>query len=69
LIVIFALNFGQQPIISCQFFEWLKFIELLMAMVMDNIKDDEFFSNLSLKDSKFTNQLTMQLELFLRMFA
>jgi len=40
-----------------------------MAMVMDNIKDDEFFSNLSLKDSKFTNQLTMQLELFLRMFA
>jgi hypothetical protein len=40
-----------------------------MATVMGDIKDDEFFSNLSLKDNKFTNQLTMHLDLFFRMFA
>jgi hypothetical protein len=67
--VIFALNFGQQPILSCQFFEWLKLIELLMAMVMGNIKDDECFSDLSFKNSKFINWLTMHLDLFFRMFT
>jgi hypothetical protein len=50
-------------IICSKLSEWLKLVELSMAMVLSNVEDDMCFSNLSFMKSKLKNWLTAHLDL------
>ncbi len=49
---------SNNQLLSHQLFEWLKLIELYMAMVMGNVEDEKCFSNLGFVKSKPRNRLT-----------
>jgi hypothetical protein len=50
-------------IIYSKLLKWLKLVELSMAMVLSNVEDDKWFSNMSFMKSKLRNQLTTHLDL------
>jgi hypothetical protein len=52
-----------------QLSKWLKFIELSMAMIMGNTKDERCFKNLRSMKSKLRNMLVPHLDLVVKMFA
>ncbi len=56
-------------IISRKLSEWLKFIELSMAMVLGSVKDERWFSIMSFTKSKLRNQLITHLVLIMYMYA
>jgi hypothetical protein len=58
----------QQPT-SFPLIEWLKLIELSMAMVLGSVKDDKCFSNLGFMNNKLNNILTTHLDLVVKMFT
>ncbi len=52
-----------------QLFEWLKLIDLSMAMIMGSVEDERCFSNLGFMKCKLNNKLTTYLDLVVRMFV
>jgi len=46
---------ASNQIISHKLLEWLKFIELFMAMVLGSVEDERCFSTLSLTKNKSRN--------------
>jgi hypothetical protein len=49
---------GQQSIFFHRLFEWLKFIELSMTMIIGIVEDERFLSNMGFMKSKLRNKLT-----------
>jgi hypothetical protein len=60
---------SNNQLLSHQSFEWFKLIELSMAIVMGNVKDERCFSNMGFMKSKLKNKLTTHLDLVVRLFA
>jgi hypothetical protein len=60
---------SNNQLLSQQSFEWLKLIELSMAIVMASVKDERCFSNMGFMKSKLKNKLTTHLDLVVRLFA
>jgi hypothetical protein len=58
----------QQPT-SFPSIKWLKLMELSMAMVLGNVRDERCFSNLRFMKSKLKNKLTTHLDLVVKMFT
>jgi hypothetical protein len=56
-------------IICSKLSEWLKLVELSMAMVLGSMEGERCFFNLSFMKSKLRNQLTTHLDLMVRMYA
>jgi hypothetical protein len=52
-----------------QLSKWLKFIELSMAMILGNTKDEKCFKNLRSMKRKLRNMLTTHLDLVVKVFA
>jgi hypothetical protein len=46
---------ASNQIISHKLAEWLKFIEIFMVMVLENVEDERYFSTLSFTKSKLKN--------------
>jgi hypothetical protein len=63
------LNHLVQQLTSFPPIEWLKLIELSMAMVLGSVKDERCFSNLRFMKSKLKNRLTTHLDLVVKMFT
>jgi hypothetical protein len=60
---------GQQPNIFHKLSEWLKLVELSMAMVLGSVEDEQCFSTLSFTKNKLNNQLTTHLDLVMCMYT
>jgi hypothetical protein len=61
-------NLANNQLFSHQLFEWLKFIELSMAMIMGVVEDERCLSNMGFMKSKLRNRLTSHLDLVVKMF-
>ncbi len=60
---------ASNQIISHKLAEWLKFIEIFMVMVLENVEDERYFSTLSFTKSKLKNWLAKHLDSILHMYA
>jgi hypothetical protein len=62
-------NLVNNQLLFHQLFEWLKPIELSMAMIMGSVEDERCFSNLGFMKCELRNKLTTHLDLVVKMFV
>jgi hypothetical protein len=56
-------------IVANKLLEYLKLVELAIIMVLGSVEDERTFSNVNFLKSKLQNQLTIHLDLVVKMFA
>jgi hypothetical protein len=61
-------NLANNQLFSHQLFEWLKFIELSMAMIMDIVEAKRCLFNMGFIKNTLRNRLTTHLDLVVKMF-
>jgi hypothetical protein len=61
-------NMGFSAFLKQRLLEYLKLVELLIVMVLDNVEDKRCFSTTFFMKSKFKNKLTNHFDLVVKMF-
>jgi hypothetical protein len=62
-------RFASNVILKDRIFEYFKLVELSIVVILGNVENERLFSTITFMKSKLRNQLTINLDMVVRMYA